>query len=377
MQIPYQRKIMKIKLYDLIGIKSGMNLYLEEFYKTTERNGIPTEILSNYNHQNKSQQLPNIFEGPGFKKVFNLLISYFKLVTLIIRLKKKDEYIVVLLYGTHLDIPLFLIGKFSKKVVFDVHETMALDYKNPFLRKILYYFYRTCPNKIIAHSAKIKNILSELSQKADIITVPLFPNYTDPNYETKKIGEDVIKIFDDNNSFNYLFFGNVRPSKGVFDLLAATEILTDDNNINIIIAGQDIFNTIEEYKARYPIKNNVKLILRLLNDDEMKYLFINSNATLLPYNSVSQSGVLQTAASLKTPILTSDIPYFKGVINELPSFGKYTNTTDHENFRDVLISFAGEYNKKNFYTKADLEKYYQSDQYNAFAKRLKTWLPAN
>jgi len=367
---------MKIKLYDLIGIKSGMNLYLEEFYKTAERNGIPTEILSNYSHQNKSPQLPNIFEGPAFKKVFNLLISYFKLISLIIRLKK-GEYMIVLLYGTHLDIPLFLIGKFSKKVVFDVHETMALDYKSPVLRKILYYFYRTCPNKIIAHSAKIKNILSELSNKADIVVVPLFPNYTDPNYEPKKIGQDVIKIFENNNSFNYLFFGNVRPSKGVFDLLAAAETLTDSNNINIIIAGQDIFNTIEEYKAKYPIKDNVKLILRLLNDDEMKYLFINSNATLLPYNSVSQSGVLQTAASLKTPMLTSDIPYFKSVIHELPSFGKYTNTTDHENFKDVLISFAQEYNERDFYTKADLEKYYQSDQYNAFANQLKTWLPAN
>lgn len=363
---------MKIKLYDLIGVKSGMNLYLEEFFKTAERNCIHTEILSNYKHHNKKQQLPNIFEGPSIKRVFNLFLCYLKLIRVIVSLKR-DEYVIVLLYGTHLDFPLFLIGKFSKKVAFDVHETMALDYKNATLRKILYYFYKTCPNKIITHSEKIKNILSQLSPKADITTVPLFPNYTDPAYNIEKLRKDVTDIFEGNNTFNYLFFGNVRPSKGLLDVFAAAELLVDDN-ITIIIAGQDIFNSIGKYKTDHDIKSNIKLILRLLNDDEMKYLFTKCGATLLPYNSISQSGVLQTAASLKTPMLTSDILYFKDVFANLPSFGKCTETSDHENFKNELITFAGEVKKGGFYTKEDLEKYYQSDIYDRFVNHLKTWM---
>ena len=360
---------MKIKLYDLIGTKSGMNFYLEAFCKLLEDNDIETDIISNFGYKGKRQQLPNIFEKSVIKKCINLLTCYIKLIFAILKLKK-NEYIVVLLYGVVLDIPLFFLAKLSKKVVLDVHETMALDYKNKIFRKILHYFYKTCSSKIIVHSDKIRNILTGLSQKATIICVPLFPNYNDARYNTNNIGEDVINSFENKNAKYFLFFGNVRPSKGVFELLRASELL-DNEDVRIIIAGQDIFDNIKEYTRARNLNKAVKTVLRLINDDEMKYFFAKSHAALLPYTSISQSGVLQTAVSLRVPMLTSDIDYFKQEINNFPSFGKCTNITDPVAFKNSLLDFANEVSEKKFYNKTDVDRYYHNEIFETFVQQLK------
>jgi len=359
---------MKIKLYDVIGIKSGMNFYLEAFYRLLDENDIQAEIISNFSHDNRKQQLPNIFEKSRVKKIVNLLRCYFKLISSMLRLKK-DEYIVILVYGVVLDIPLFLLAKLSKRVILDIHEIMALDYKNPTLRKILHYLYRTCPNKVISHSEKTSNTLSQLSLKSQILVVPLFNYYIDVNYDMKNIGKDIIDAFNDNATY-FLCFGNIRPSKGIFDLLAATH-LVKDKNIKIIVAGQDIFNKMDEYAATYGISDNVTLILKFINDDEMKFLFTKSQMTLLPYENISQSAVLESAVNFRIPLLTSDIVYFKTILSEFPSFGVCTNTKDPEVFANSIDHFAKEDLKREFYSKADVEKYRQKDKFDAFVKELK------
>jgi glycosyltransferase involved in cell wall biosynthesis len=360
---------MKIKLYDLMGIKSGMNFYLEAFCKLLEDNEIQADILSNFGYKNKKQALPNIFEKSPLKKIFNLIVCYFKLFFAILRLKK-GEFIVIELFGVIFEIPLFALARLSKKrVLLDVHEIMALDYKNNTLRKALHYCYRACHNKIIVHSVKISNALAALSNKSDILFVPLFPNFVDVNYDANELGGDLHGLFEDEATY-FLFFGNIRPSKGIVDLLAATELLKS-GRIKIIIAGQDIFNTIKEHKKTHLINESVVLILRLINDDEMKYLFTNSDVVLLPYESISQSGVLQSAVAFKKPLVTSDIPYFKEIINNLPSFGKYADTKNPQAFIDSLVHFAEVDIKEEFYSKADMEKYYESEKFDAFIKQLK------
>jgi len=346
-----------------------MHFYLEAFCKLLEDNDIQTDIMSNFSYKNKKQYLPNVFVKSPVKKVINLFISYFKLLFAILRLKK-NEYIILELYGIVLDIPLFLLGKLNRKrILVDVHEMMALDYKNPTLRKILYYLYKTCPNKIIAHSAKISNALSELSNKNNILFVPLFHYHVDLDYDIKNLGEDVINVFEHDSTY-FLFFGNIRPSKGLHNLLAATELLTDDR-IKIIIAGQDIFNKLQEYKESHVINNNVIAILRLINDDEMKYLFKKSHATLLPYESISQSAVLETAVNFKIPLITSNIDYFKTILGDFPSFGKYTDTTNPGVFVDSLIHFAEVDIKEEYYNESDMKKYYENDKFEAFIKDIR------
>src|ERR1700743_2209345 len=125
---------MRIKLYDLVGIKSGMNFYTEAFCRLLEENNIQADVMSNFSHNNEKQQLPNVFVGSPLKKIINLMSCYFKLFFAILKLKK-DEYVIVYTYGLVIDIPLFLIAKLNKRVIFDIHEITALDHKSTTIKK--------------------------------------------------------------------------------------------------------------------------------------------------------------------------------------------------------------------------------------------------
>jgi len=361
---------MKVKLYDLIGIKSGMNFYSEAFYKLLNENDIEAEIISNFPHNSEKASLPNIFDRSKTRNIWNLMVCYFKLFCLAMKLKK-ESYIVVFVYGNIFDIPLILMAKLNKRVIIDIHEIIALRNKSTLLKKVFEFLYKTCHNKVIAHSEKINRALTEISYKEKAFFVPLFRYSVDLNYDIKKVSEEVAGVFRD-SSKHFLFFGNIIATKGVEDLLRAATIATH-SNIKIVIAGQDISNIVYNYKTKNPISSNVQLILRHINDDELKFLFINCDFILLPYKDISQSASIEMAIAFKKPILTSKIKYFQNIIDTYPSFGKYIDTEDPEIFSEYLIYYSHTHPDQSFYNTHDVKKYFKNDDFESFISSIKDY----
>lgn len=109
-----------------------------------------------------------------------------------------------------------------------------------------------------------------------------------------------------------LFFGRIEEYKGV-SLLYETFVSTPElyKNYNLVIAGKG-HNSLA---ANTPNKN-VIFINRYIKDSEIAYLFKNARAVIYPYISATQSGVLTLAFYFGTPILASDVPFFKELIEE-------------------------------------------------------------
>jgi len=361
---------MKVKLYDLLGIKSGMNFYSEAFYKFLNENGIETQIISNFSHNAKKAALPNIYIKSKFKNIINLIICYFKFLNYIIKLRG-ENYIIVFVYGEITDIPILLMARFNKRVIIDIHEVIALNNESAALKFILKFLYKTCPNKIISHSKKTNTVLTAFSYRKETFFVPIFHYNVDVNYDIKKINSDVSSSFQD-NSTHFLFFGNIRESKGVLDLLTACSLINDPG-IKIIIAGQDVFNIIDDCKIKNLIAPNIQLIIRHINDDELSYLFTKCDFILLPYNDISQSASIEMAIAFKKPILTSNIEYFKAIIDAYPSFGKYIDTKNHIAFADNLLQLSQNHSNQAFYNTYDVEKYFQNDEFENFIKSIKEY----
>ena len=51
------------------------------------------------------------------------------------------------------------------------------------------------------------------------------------------------------------------------------------------------------------------------------YLYEHTDYVALPYRKTSQSGILEMAFYFRKPILASDVPYFRRMLTEFPSFG--------------------------------------------------------
>ena len=107
-----------------------------------------------------------------------------------------------------------------------------------------------------------------------------------------------------------LFFGLLRPYKGVDVLLDAWREITD---AELWIVGHARM-PVEPLRQRAPA--NVRFVTRFVSDGELPAFFRRADAVVLPYTRTErfdQSGVLATALGFGTPSVLSDIGGFSEI----------------------------------------------------------------
>jgi glycosyltransferase involved in cell wall biosynthesis len=124
----------------------------------------------------------------------------------------------------------------------------------------------------------------------------------DRNSIRKRLGYDEKDIL-------VLFFGLVRPYKGLDVLIDALNLINLENTrIKPIIVGefyidpQTILNKIKP--SHLPL---YEIINRYVPDDEAASFMLAADLMVLPYRSASQSGVLSNALNYSLPVVVSDL----------------------------------------------------------------------
>jgi len=117
-----------------------------------------------------------------------------------------------------------------------------------------------------------------------------------------------LRIADDETLF--LFFGYVRPYKGVDLLLDALARLDRDGPPwRAIVAGEWYVDRApaEARAARPPLADRVHLLDRYVTDAEAGVLFAAADAVVLPYRDGTQSGVVPLAWAHGRPVVTTAV----------------------------------------------------------------------
>lgn len=161
----------------------------------------------------------------------------------------------------------------------------------------------------------------------------------------------------------YLFFGRIEPYKGLKHLVnIAKGMLELGLNEKIIIAGKGDDSSIKEL-SDLP---NVVMKNRFIPDDELENLVQGSIATLLPYDSATQSGVILHSYSYSKPVVAFDVgalhEYIKGGVNGmLVEHGNiYDFIEKMKIIRDDYDNFEINVSKEfKHYDKSALEKQYR------------------
>jgi glycosyltransferase involved in cell wall biosynthesis len=110
-----------------------------------------------------------------------------------------------------------------------------------------------------------------------------------------------------------LFFGIVRPYKGVDVLLEAFQEL-DGTGAELWIVGKTLNVDIGELRERARRTSTVvRFVSRFIDDREIPPLFERADLVVLPYRQAEQSGVLYTALAFGKPIVMSAIGGFPEV----------------------------------------------------------------
>jgi len=115
---------------------------------------------------------------------------------------------------------------------------------------------------------------------------------------------------DDRDSFKLLFWGLIRPYKGVEYLIEAFNRLSPEeaNGFRLMVAGEPWDNgKVRDAIARSPYRDRIIFVDRYLSDEEVYEAFSGADAAVFPYTRASQSAAALTATAFGLPVIVSRV----------------------------------------------------------------------
>ena len=108
-----------------------------------------------------------------------------------------------------------------------------------------------------------------------------------------------------------LFFGNIRDYKGVRHLIRALPAVKKARpKAHLFIVGDFWENSRAEYEqliSDMGVTNDLTLVAGYLPDDQVEPFFASADLVILPYESATQSGVIQIAYSFGVPLVATNV----------------------------------------------------------------------
>lgn len=199
-----------------------------------------------------------------------------------------------------------ILGKLTVPKVVIVHNIFPHEsgfFDTNLVRKIM---------KVDAHFLTISDsVHDELSIRFPFVESSQYPHPYYDHYGPIVEKASAAKVLDLNDKRDYLlFFGLVRPYKGLSQLITAfSDIVYEWPSLDLIIAGE-FYESVEIYK-RIINRDNLtdRIILRdhFVPDNLVSAYFSVSDLVILPYMSATQSGVGQIATHFDKPILVTNV----------------------------------------------------------------------
>ena len=106
-----------------------------------------------------------------------------------------------------------------------------------------------------------------------------------------------------------LFFGYIRPYKGLSFLLRALPIVLNKIKVNLIIAGEfwEDKKKYDKLIKKLKIKKNVKVFDKYVPNEEIGIFFSAADLVVLPYVSATGTGVTKIAFGFNKPVIGTKV----------------------------------------------------------------------
>ncbi len=213
----------------------------------------------------------------------------------------------------------------GKKIVLTAHNVNAgrRDANDSRLNRMTLRFQYRMVDHLFVHTAKMKSELAGEYGVRDsavtVITHPLNDAFPDtdltPAEAKRRLGlqpqEKAI-----------LFFGRIRPYKGLEYLIQAFQLLPQDSRYRLIVAGESKKGS-EEYFAKIQrmigtdaAAGRILAKIQFIPDEEAEVYLKAADVLVLPYKEIYQSGVLFLGYSFGLPAIATDVGSFREAIVE-------------------------------------------------------------
>jgi glycosyltransferase involved in cell wall biosynthesis len=179
-----------------------------------------------------------------------------------------------------------------------------------FPKRLLFSLQKTIANHYIVHGPNSKKIIANRKYKESDISILPHGRYDFyKGIETDKLQKE---------SHTILFFGSLRPDKGLEYLPKIAEIVEKAvPQSHFILAGNREWPSslnrkgwpkrVSDILAKLKIKYNFEVHDYYIPDDQVRTFFERASIVILPYKTASQSGVAAIALPFKCAVVAFDV----------------------------------------------------------------------
>lgn len=251
-------------------------------------------------------------------KLFELIINYLYIIFLIAWQKPDVIHfqwfpLLEVCSGEHLAMKLMRMLSKRTKMILTIHNVYPHAFSDG-KKKIYARRFSNIANlmdSFIVHTEETKReVVNDFGIEKERVNVVHHGIFAPHNYTPRqnKIRE---------NEVNFIMYGNLSDYKGVDIFVDAISKLPDayKKKVRGVIAGE-MQNKVLCQKLQEESKNlNIDWYPYFLPEQELNRRIDDANVIVLPYKSISQSGVLLLALYFRRYIITSDLPTFKETLH--------------------------------------------------------------
>ena len=214
------------------------------------------------------------------------------------------------------------------KIIYTAHNICSHDSENAEDEKRYREQILSLVDHSLAHGELAKQrLISEFDVAAGSIEIVPHGTYGD------FYGEKIVKTHAKEKfgipaqSTVFLFFGNIKGYKGIFNLLTRFHNLREKrNDVYLIIAGRVLDQELMPELTRQTMDANILFRPGFVQNDEVIDYFSCADLCVLPYEQVLTSGAAMLSITLRCPVLAPSIGILPEVIT--PEIGLMFNSFD-------------------------------------------------
>ena len=219
-------------------------------------------------------------------------------------------------------------------------------------------------DKFILHAQGEVNDLLSIKPDASY-KVQVHPTYSAFNFENMDTGTARKKLSLDPDERIMLFFGFVREYKGLKHLINAVDILKkkyfrEEGSMPKLYIVGDFDGNKDEYLARIEelkITNDIVIADGYVPDKEVEKYFSAADLVVLPYESATQSGIVQIAYGFEKPVIVTRVGGLPEVVEDGVT-GVIVEPFDDDALAEAIFDFFND-DKKEEYVRGIKERAYR------------------
>lgn len=161
----------------------------------------------------------------------------------------------------------------------------------------------------------------------------------------------------------FLFFGMIRPYKGIEELLEAYTKL-DAPRSKLMVVGKNQDHKLDKFIRSYADKENITYINQYIQDSEVERYFKAANYVVLPFKDITNSGSVLLALTFRKTIIAPRI----GSIRDLPQqLGIFYDPNEKITLYDALMESIA--HKQSQKAVAELDRFVKSNNWQSIARK--------